>query len=233
VLYRSLVVVALCAGVAHADEAFISARLPGGPDAAAPGMGASVEGGWGGARAEAVGAVSAEALLYGRITARASVTYDVGKAKPSAYLSYVFLDPYRHAIGLLVGMAVKTEGMTEPDGEVEGTVALSRRVGAGLLTGSITFGADPDFHDHDGEAALALMQPVADHTAVGGLARGRSGLGSTNELGANWDAIAGAVARTQLGVYTLTAIGGVDTIGAVTGGTRTGALATLAVGAWW
>jgi len=221
------------AGGAYADEAFITARLPGGPDAAAPGMGATVEGGWGGARAEAVGAISAEALLYSRITARATVSYDAGTARPSAGLSYVFLDPYRHAIGLLVGMAVKAEGMTEADGELEGTVALSRRVGAGLLSGSLTFGGDPDFHDHDGEAALALMQPVAARTAVGGVARARSGLGSTTELGANWDAIAGAVARTQLDAYTLTAILGVDTIGAVSGGMHSGALATLAVGAWW
>jgi len=233
VLFRSLAVVAVCAGVAHADEAYISARLPGGPDAAAPGMGATVEGGWGGARAEALGAVSAEALLYGRITARATVGYDVGKARPSASLSYVFLDPYRHAIGLLVGMAVKTEGLTEPEGEIEGTVAVSRRIGDGLLSGSLTFGGDPDLHEHDGEAALALMQPVAARTALGGVARARSGLGSTTDLGANWDALTGAVARTQLGAYTLTAIGGVDAIGAVTGGTKVGALATLAVGAWW
>jgi len=231
-----LAVLAL-AGVAHADDgvpgAFVRARLPVGPDAPAPGLGGSVDGGWGGARAQALGSLTAEGLVAGRLTVRAGVAYDVGVARPSASLSYALLDPYRSAIGVLVGMAVKSEGLTETEGEVEGTVALSRRIGAGLLSGSITFGADPDFHDHDGEAALALVEPVAANAAVGGVARARSGLGSTTELGASWDALAGAVARAQLGAYTVTAIGGLDTIGAVTGGTHVGALATLAVGAWW
>src|SRR2546423_1463343 len=46
---------------AHADEALITARLPVGPDAAAPGLGGSVDGGWGGAHAQPIGALSAEA----------------------------------------------------------------------------------------------------------------------------------------------------------------------------
>jgi hypothetical protein len=228
-----IAILLVSAGTARADEAFLNARLPGGPDASAPGLGGSVEGGWSGAHAEATGAFTAEGLIAARITVRAAVTYDVGKAKPSAYASYAIYDPDHHAVGLLVGVALKSEGLTEAGGEVEATVALARRIGRGLLSGSVTFGADPDFHDHDGEVALALVEPVIEHTALGGITRARSGLGSTTELGANWDALAGAVARTQLGAYTLTAIGGLEALGATTGGEHYGALATLAVGAWW
>jgi hypothetical protein len=223
-------------GVAAADPSdatMIRARLPGGPDASAPGLGASVEGGWGGARAQAIGAVSAEALLGGRITLRAGVAYDVGQTRPSASASYAFLDPFRNAVGVLAGLAYKPEGLTEPGGELEATFAMSRRFGGGLASASLTYGQDADFVHHDGEAALAFVEPVAMHAAIGGLARARSGLGSTTELGANWDTLAGAVGRVQLDTYTLTAIGGTEVVGQVVGGTKLGALFALALGAWW
>lgn len=229
----ALVVIAL-GGTAAADgDAFVRARLPIGPEAAAPGIGATVDAGWGGAHATALGAVGAEALVYDRITVRAGVTYDVGRTKPAASASYAIMDPYRDAIGLLAGIAFKTEGLTEPEGEVEATLAIARRIGGGLLSGSLTFGADPDFHDHDGEVAAALVAPISARVALGGVSRVRSGLGSTTDLAASWDALAGGVARAQLGVYTLTVIGGLEALGATTGGTRTGPLGTLALGAWW
>jgi hypothetical protein len=227
----------LVGGVASADPTdsttMIRAKLPGGPDAAAPGIGASVEGGWGGARAQAVGAFTAEALLWNRVTVRAGVGYDVGVARPSASLSYQFLDPFRHAIGLLAGVAYKPEGLTEPEGEIEGTLALSRRVGDGLASASITYGQDADFVHHDGEAALSLVEPVAEQVAVGGLTRFRSGLGSTTDLGARWDSLAGAVGRLQIDQFTVTAIGGGELVGVMAGGTKLGALVTLAFGAWF
>lgn len=223
------------ASVAAADPeaALITSRIPGGPDAAAPGLGASVQGGWGGAHAQAVGAVSAEALLAERVTVRAGVAYDVGKARPTASVSYTVLDPYRHEIGILAGVAYKPEGLTQAEGEVETTVALSRRVGRGLASASVTYGQDPDFKHHDGELAIAMVEPVLARSALGGVARARSGLGSSTELGANWDGLAGVVGRTQVGPYTFTAIGGTEMIGQVMGGTKLGVLGTVAVGAWW
>jgi hypothetical protein len=228
------------AGVAAADpeiaegtNALVRARLPNGPDQAAPGLGASVEGGWGGARAEALGAVSAEALLYDRITVRAGVTYDVGTARPAASASYEIYDPFKRSVGLLAGVAFKTEGLTEAEGEVEVTLAVSRRVGDGLAAASITYGQDADFKHHDAEAAVGLVEPIMHQAAVGGIARVRSGLGSATELGANWDALAGAAGRVKYGPYALTAIGGTEIVGETMGGTKLGALVTLALGAWW
>lgn len=225
----------LSAGVAAADPSnvLVASRLPSGPDAAAPGMGVTADGGWGGAHAEAVGGFSAEALLASRLTVRAGITYDVGVARPSAGASYQFLDPFRHAIGLLVGAAYKPEGLTETEGEIETTLAISRRFGGGLASASVTYGQDFDAAHHDGEAALALVEPLTERAAIGGVARGRSGLGSTTELGASWDGLAGAVGRLQIDQYTITAIGGTEVLGAVTGGTKVGALVTLAFGAWW
>jgi len=233
------------AGVAVADETetgnddaqreteLVRARITGGPDAPAPGLGASVQGGWGGARAQAIGALTAEGLVLGKITLRAGVQVDVGKTRPTASASYEIFDPYSHAVGLLVGVAYKPEGLTEGEGEVEGTVAASRRIGRGIASASITYGQDPDFNEHDGEIALAAVEPVAKGVAFGGVTRARSGLGSSKDLGAKWDGLAGAVARMQVEEMTVTAVAGTEIVGLDQGGTKLGFLGTLSVGAWW
>jgi hypothetical protein len=218
---------------ADASAQILRARIPGGPDAPAPGLGASVQGGWGGAHAQAIGAVSAEGLLFGRLTIRAGVDYDAGKTRPSASASYVLYSPEHNQVGVLVGLAYKPEGLTEPEGEVEGTVALSHKFGDALGSASITYGQDPDFNEHDGEIALAAVQPVSQTVALGGVTRARSGLGSTTDLGARWDGLAGGLARIQVEQYTVTAVVGSEIIGVDPGGTKLGLLGTVAVGAWW
>ncbi|HTJ47687.1 MAG TPA: hypothetical protein VL463_36575 [Kofleriaceae bacterium] len=235
---KSMVIASLLAltGVAAADDGadqLVRARISGGPDAPAPGMGASIQGGWGGAHAQAIGAITAEALVAGRITVRAGVQYDAGKSRPSASASYVITDPYASAVGVLVGVAYKPEGLTEPEGEMEGTVALSRLVGSSLASASITYGQDPDFNEHDGELALSMIDPIAKHAAIGGVTRARSGLGSTTDLGARWDGLAGAVGRVQIDDYVITAVAGTEVIGVTTGGTKFGVLGTIALGAWF
>ena len=220
------------------NDALVRAQVSGGPVQAAPGLGASVSGGWGGAHAEAIGDFAAEALLYGRLTIRAGVDYDGARPvdhqmRPSASAAYTVYDARTHAVGLLVGLAYKPEGLTEPDGEFEGTVALSRAVGAGFASASVTYGQDADFHDHDGEASLGVVEPVAQKIAIGGIARMRDGLGSSLDLGARWDGLAGAMGRIQIDQYQVTLVGGSEVIGAAAGGTRYGVLGTIAVGAWW
>ncbi len=228
-------------GVAAADDGsdtnpsapLVHARISGGPEAPAPGLGASVQGGWGGAHAQAIGAVSAEALVLGRITIRAGVEYDAGKTRPSASASYLFFDPEHSAIGLLAGLAYKPEGLTEPDGEFEGTVALSHKFGDALGSASVTYGQDADFKEHDAEIALAAVEPLSKSVALGGVTRARSGLGSAKDLGARWDGLAGGLARMQIDQYTVTAVVGGEIIGVDPSGTKLGLLGTLAVGAWW
>jgi hypothetical protein len=215
------------------DDALVRAQISGGPVQAAPGLGASISGGWGGAHAQAIGDFTAEALLSGRLTIRAGVDYDAGKTRPSASASYTFYDARAHAVGVLAGIAYKPEGLTEPGGEFEGTVAISRVLGAGLASASVTYGQDADFHEHDGEAALSVVEPVARTVALGGITRMRDGLGSSTDLGARWDGLAGGMARFQIDTYQVTFVGGGEVIGAAAGGTKLGVLGTIAVGAWW
>jgi hypothetical protein len=229
------------AGVAAADptmpadpsQLLVAEQVPSGPLVAAPGMGGEIQGGWGGAHAEAIGGLTAEALLYKRLTIQAGVQYDVGSTRPSALASFVIVDANDHPIGLLAAVAYKPEGLTEPDGEIESTLAVSRRIGAGLATASVTFGEDLDASHHDGEAAVSAIEPVTTTAAVGGVARARDGLGSSTDLGARWDGLAGAVARGRFGTYTLTGVAGGEAIGVVMGGTKLGVLGMLALGAWF
>src|SRR5262249_27128839 len=129
--------------------------------------------------------------------------------------------------------AYKPEGLTEAEGEVEGTVAASRQLGTGLATASITYGQDPDFNHHDGEVAVAAVEPVSKTAAIGGVARMRSGLGSATDLGARWDSLAGAVGRLQIDQFTVTAVAGAELAAPDTGSTKVGVLGALSVGAWW
>jgi hypothetical protein len=211
----------------------VASRVPEGPLTAAPGVGASVEGGWDGARARAIGAITAEALIARRITLRAGAQYELGSTRPSVSGSYLLLDSDEHAIGVLATVAYKPDGLTEPGGELESTLSITHRLAGGIAAASITYGQDPDLAHHDGEIALSAIEPIARHAALGGVARARSGLGSATELGASWDGLAGAVARTQLGALTFTALGGTQIVGPLSGGTRLGALGTVAVGSWW
>ena len=228
---------ALLAGVrvAAADpgELIVREQVPAGPIASAPGLGGEIQAGWGGAHAEAIGGLSAQALFFERLTIAAGVQYDVGSTRPSATASFVIVDASAHPIGVLAAVAYKPEGLTEPDGEIESTLAVSRRIGAGFATASVTFGADLDAAHHDGEAAASAIEPVSQNAAVGGVARVRDGLGSSTDLGARWDSLFGAVARGRLGTYTLTAVGGGEAVGQVMGGTKLGVLGMLALGAWF
>lgn len=230
----------ICGGTALAGDGdsdtgdqLVRARISGGPDAPAPGLGASISGGWGGAHAQAIGAISAEGLIWNRLTIRAGVDYDAGKSRPSASASYVLYDAATHPVGVLVGLAYKPEGLTEPEGEMEATIAAAHRIGAGQLAASVTYGQDADFKERDGEVAISGVEPIAKHAALGGVARYRNGLGSATDLGARWDSLAGAMARVKLDQYVLTFVGGTEVIGVDVGGTKVGVLGTVAVGAWF
>ena len=215
------------------DDTLVRARISGGPDAPAPGLGASISGGWGGAHAQAIGAMSAEGLIGGRLTIRAGVDYDAGRSRPSASASYVLTDASTHAVGVLIGVAYKPEGLTEPDGEMEATIAAAHMIGASRLSASVTYGQDADFKEHDGEVALADVTPIAKRIAVGGLTRYRNGLGSATDLGARWDGLAGGLARVQIDQYVLTFVGGSEVVGMPAGGTKLGVLGTVSLGAWF
>ncbi|HSN27643.1 MAG TPA: hypothetical protein VLT45_15230 [Kofleriaceae bacterium] len=143
-----------------------------------------------------------------------------GNGRPGAGLAYV-LAPYATAYVLY-----KAEGFSEPEGEVEGAIALAR----GPLAGSLTFGQDADAKNRDVEGAVAARFAIADRVFAGAMARYRDALGTTGEPLAR-DGLAGAVATIVVDRVAVSAVAGVAGVQKVGQRFEAGPAATLAISA--
>jgi hypothetical protein len=163
-----------------------------------------------------------EMPVWHRLRAVARIDDLGNNGRPGGGLAYV-LAPYATAYVLY-----KAEGFSEPEGEIEGTMALAH----GPLAGSITYGQDVDARNRDVEGALAVRTEVVHNLFAGALARYRDALGTTGEMLAR-DGFGGATATLVVDRLAFTAMAGVA--GVQKNGTgehfQTGAAATLAIGA--
>jgi hypothetical protein len=125
----------------------------------------------------------------------------------------------------------KTEGFTEPEGELEATLSFARHLGPVRAGLSVAYGQDPEGNERDGEvAAVAHVEPV--HGVFAGVVgRYRDALGSRGEAGVIRDVIAGATGTFAIGRFAITGLAGIAGIQTQTTSMRTGLAATLAVGA--
>jgi hypothetical protein len=148
---------------------------------------------------------------------------DLGNnGRPGAGLAYT-LAPYASAY-----LVFKTEGFSEPEGELEAAIALAN----GPLAGSVTYGQDVDGKNRDVEGAIAARVEVV-HSVYGGLlARYRDALGTTGEALAR-DGFGGATATLVVDRLAFTAMAGVAGVQKNGMGEHfaTGPAATLAIGA--
>ena len=152
---------------------------------------------------------------------------DLGNnGRPGAGLAYV-LAPYATAY-----LLYKAEGFSEPEGEIEASMALARPVGPLLLAGSLTYGQDVDAKNRDIEGAAAGRVEVVDRVFAGVMARYRDALGTTGEALAR-DGFGGAVATLVVDRLAISAMAGVSGVQKTGTGQHfeTGAAATLAIGA--
>jgi hypothetical protein len=102
----------------------------------------------------------------------------------------------------------KTEGFTEPEGEVEALLSFEHAFGAVRAGANIAYGQDPEGNERDGE--LALVAHVEPRTGwfVGGTARYRDALGSTKESVIR-DGFAGPTTTLTLGAFAISVNAGV------------------------
>ncbi|HUJ60744.1 MAG TPA: hypothetical protein VLX92_19715 [Kofleriaceae bacterium] len=172
----------------------------------------------------------AELPVWGplRVVARVD-NFASSDARPGAGLGVQILDEARYGVALSAYSVYKAEGFTEPDGELESTVAAGRQLGPVHAVLDVTYGFDFDGHDRDGELALAaLVEPV--RSLFAGIAgRYRDALGSQGESGVIRDFNGGATVTYN---YRAVAFSGVAGVAGVS--TRTssayGPSATLAIG---
>lgn len=221
---RALLIVALLAGTAHAEEGL----TPVADGRALTSIVAGVRAGDGGGfvlvhsdydvRGLSMGANS-EVPLWRQLRLVLRVQ-DVGVGgRPGAGLAYV-LAPYATAY-----LLYKTEGFSEPEGELESAIAL----GHGPLFGSLTYGQDIDAKNRDVEAAAAARTEIVHGLFGGAMARYRDALGTTGEALAR-DAFGGAVATIAIDRVAITAMAGVGGVQRIGMRFETGAAATLAIG---
>jgi hypothetical protein len=124
----------------------------------------------------------------------------------------------------------KTEGFTEPEGEIELLLSFEREVGAVRAVANVAYGQDPEGNERDGE--LALLAHVEPRTGwfVGGTARYRDALGSTKESVIR-DGFAGPTSTLTLGAFALSLNAGVAMAQTQMMARKFGPATTLSLGA--
>lgn len=102
----------------------------------------------------------------------------------------------------------KTEGFTEPEGEIEALLSFERAFEQWRASANIAYGQDPDNQERDGE--LAFVAHVEPRTGwfIGGTARYRDALGSTKETVIR-DGFAGPTTTLTIGAFAISLNAGV------------------------
>lgn len=102
----------------------------------------------------------------------------------------------------------KTEGFTEPEGEIEALVSFERAFGAVRAGANIAYGQDPEGNERDGELALVAQVEPRTGWFVGGVVRYRDALGSTKEAIVR-DGFAGPTTTVTFGAFAVSVNAGV------------------------
>lgn len=139
-----------------------------------------------------------EAHLVGplRLTARVANVFGE-RARPGIGAAVRLLDERGSGIAASVYLQYKTEGFAEPEGELEGAIAIAKRLGSVRTSLAIAYGQDPEGNERDGELAIAAQLAVRTDLFAGVVARYRDALGSTKEAIAR-DGFGGATATLAL-----------------------------------
>jgi hypothetical protein len=172
-------------------------------------------GGYDGAARAGLFESAAEVTLFGPVAIRGGAVYSPssGRLRPSVGGKVQFLRSGLHGVDGTVGVFYRPEGLTEPEGEIEGFAALGRTIGRTYLTANLLYGQDPEGRERDGEVRLSALRPVTTRVLLGVDGRCRFDLGSDpGKLAAHgeptFDALAGPTASVLVGPVALLAEAG-------------------------
>lgn len=111
--------------------------------------------------------------------------------------------------GFVGRLAYRSEGFSEPEGEVEVTCVGQLRFGRGsLLEASAVYGQDLDGAERDVEQGFSASVPHSFFARVGIAERARFSLPSISRAGDAWDARIGAFGAVRIGSASLVVFGG-------------------------
>lgn len=195
----------------------------------------SVAGGYDGATQAPQFASFAEARVYGPFAARVAVTTNVGgqALRPSVAGRAQVLDQSRHGVAAAVALAFKAEGFTEPEGEIETTLALGRRFDRTLLLTNLIYGQDPEGRERDAEVSAACLVRLSPWAHVGLDGRARFDLSPSRTAPSKEPRYAvdvGPVSSMALGPLSLSAHAGLSVLARAEDDPRVGAVAMVGLG---
>jgi len=124
----------------------------------------------------------------------------------------------------------KTEGFTEPEGEIEALLSFERAFGAVRASANIAYGQDPEGNERDGELAFVAHLEPRTGWFIGGTARYRDALGSTKESVIR-DGFAGPTSTLTLGAFAISVNAGVAMAETQMTARKFGPASTLSLGA--
>lgn len=210
-LLGSLAVVASLGGVAHAEDArelaTTFAFTPGFLRATSAGNGfvnvsSDFDGSTSSVRVSALGEFNIWWRIRGAVRLLDAFS---DKPRPGVGAGIRWLDGDITSTGYVF---FKTEGFTEPEGEIEALLSFERAFGAVHASANIAYGQDPEGNERDGE--LALVAHVEPRTGwfIGGTARYRDALGSTKEAVVR-DGFVGPTSTLTLGAFAVSLNAGV------------------------
>jgi hypothetical protein len=151
-------------------------------------------------------------------------------ARPGIGAGVKWLDETKHGVGSTAYLFYKTEGFSEPEGELEAVVAFGRTLGAVRASLDLAYGQDPEGNERDGELAVAAQLEPRRGLFTGVVGRYRDALGSRKEAVVR-DGFGGLSATLAAGRFGVTGMAGVAMIETQLTGTAVGPAATLAIGA--
>jgi hypothetical protein len=193
-------------------------------------------GGYDGAAHAGLFESNAEMTLFGPVAIRGGAIYSpsAGRVRPSVGGKVQLLRSAVHGVDGTVGLFYRPEGLTEPEGEFEGLVAIGRAIGRTYLAGNLLYGQDPEGRERDGEIRLSVLRPATERVLVGVDGRCRFDLGSDSaSLGAHneptFDALGGPTVNVLVGPVALLAEGGAA-VRRLRGATAYGPFAVVGVG---
>jgi len=153
-----------------------------------------------------------EVRLWGPIAIRGGAVYVASqdRLRPSVGARLQALREGRHGIDGGFGVFYRPEGLTEPEGEIEGVVSVGKHVGQTYLLGNLLYGQDPEGNERDGEVRFAALRTVgaSSRLVVGLDSRVRFDLGSdpaklAAHQEATFDALLGPSATALVGPVAL------------------------------
>ena len=149
-------------------------------------------------------------------------------ARPGIGVGVQLLDERRHGAAATAYLHYKTEGFSEPEGELEAVIALGKQLGRLHAVVDVAYGQDPEGAERDGELAIAAQVEARPGLFTGAAVRYRDALGTTKEAIAR-DGFGGATSTLAVGSLAVTAMVGVAMVESSV--RRYGPSATVAVGA--